>query len=207
MNKFTINAPEDGMVIYKRERNGRKQVEGSSISAWNPVVAELPDFTAFESVTYVNEVDIQNVETKQRVDLSLDAYPEKQLSGTVISVANIGEQRPNSDSKVFEVVIEVEEPDTTLRPAMTTSNIIHINSLDKATFVPLETIHSKDSLSFVFKRDGMQPVMQQVELGMMNENNVVIKSGLKLDESIYMTVPEDTAGIEKVMLEKQLTSK
>lgn len=177
------------------------------MSAWNPVVAELPDFTAFESVTYVNEVDIQNVKTKQHVDLSLDAYPEKELNGTVMNVANIGEQRPNSDSKVFEVIIEINKPDTTLRPAMTTSNTIHINSLNKATYVPLETIHSVDSLSYVFKRDGLQPVMQQVELGMMNQNNVVINTGISMDDTIYMTLPEDTAGVKKVMLDKQITSK
>jgi multidrug efflux pump subunit AcrA (membrane-fusion protein) len=207
MGQFRINAPEDGMVIYKRDRSGRKQVEGSSVSAWNPVVAELPDFTAFESVTYVNEVDIQNVQNKQHVDLSLDAYPEKELNGTVVNVANIGEQRPNSDSKVFEVIIEINKPDTTLRPAMTTSNTIHINSLDKAMYVPLETIHSVDSLSYIFKRDGLQPVMQQVELGMMNENNVVINTGISMDDTIYMTLPEDTTGVEKIMLDKQITSK
>lgn len=206
MAQFTIRAPEDGMVIYKRERSGRKQVEGSSVSAWNPVVAELPDFTAFESVTYVNEVDIQNVETNQNVDLSLDAYPEKNLTGTVKSVANIGEQRPNSDSKVFEVIIEVNQPDTTLRPAMTTSNIIHINSLDNALYVPLETIHSQDSLSFVFKRNGSGAVMQQVDLGLINENNVVINAGIDMDDTIFMTLPEDTAGVKKIMLEEPITS-
>src|SRR5699024_12094924 len=122
--EFTIYAPENGMVIYQRSRDGSKVTEGSSISAWNPTVAELPDFSVMNSVTYINEVDIQSIRLGQQVDVGLDAMPEKELTGVITDVANIGEQRPNSDSKVFQVVVEINEADTTLRPAMTTSNTI-----------------------------------------------------------------------------------
>ncbi|MBK8058422.1 MAG: hypothetical protein IPK33_11290 [Gemmatimonadetes bacterium] len=36
-------------------------------------------------------------------------------------MANVGEQRPNADAKVFEVGVLLEQADTTLRPGMTTS--------------------------------------------------------------------------------------
>lgn len=206
MSKFTIHAPENGMVIYRRNRNGSKLTQGGTISAWDPVVAELPDFSVMESVTYVNEVDIQKVKEGQLVDIGLDANAEKELTGIVTSVANIGEQRPNSDSKVFEVVIEINEADTTLRPAMTTSNVIHINSLDNALFVPLETIHSQDSLSFVFKQKGLETVMQQVELGIMNDNEIVIHNGLTANDQLYLTIPDDTTGIRKILLSESITS-
>src|SRR5699024_1234788 len=88
MEQFTVRAPEAGMVIYRRDRRGRKQTEGSSISAWNPVVAELPDFSIMESVTYVNEVDIQQIKKGQSVDISLDAMPDKDLTGVVTDVSN-----------------------------------------------------------------------------------------------------------------------
>lgn len=200
LDKFTIYAPENGMVIYKRNRDGSKVTEGSSISAWSPVVAELPDFSIMESVTYVNEVDIQKVKVGQTVEIGLDAMPEKKLSGVVTDVANIGEQRPNSNSKVFQVKIRVNETDNTLRPAMTTSNLIYVESLDDTHFVPLETIHTVDSLSYVFKRDGLETVMQQVILGIMNDNDVVIKEGLQQGERVYLSMPDDTTGIRKLKL-------
>ena len=192
------------MVIYKREWNGQKQVEGSSISAWDPVVAELPDFSVMESATYVNEIDIQSVKEGQEVDISLDANPEKRLTGVVTSVANIGEQRPNSDSKVFEVVIEINESDTTLRPAMTTSNIIHVNSEEDALFVPLEAIFSADSLSFVYKQNGLETVRQQVLLGLMNDNDIIIKEGISLEDQILLSSPADTSGMRTVYLSEQI---
>lgn len=200
MKQFTIRAPEDGMVIYERDWNGRKQVEGSTISAWDPVVAELPDFSVMESVTYVNEVDIQQVQVGQKVDVSLDAMPEKALTGIVTSVANIGVQRPNTDAKVYEVVIEIQESDTTLRPAMTTSNVIHIRSIENALYVPLETVHAHNSMSFVYTADGGEPVMRQVILGSINSNYAVILEGIKPSYQLFLSMPKDTSNIEKVFL-------
>ena len=207
MKQFDIYAPERGMVIYVRNRDGTKVTEGSSISAWNPVVAELPDFSVMESVTYINEVDIQKIKEGQKVDISLDAMPDKHLSGVITDVANIGEQLPNSTSKVFEVVIRVNESDSTLRPAMTTSNVIHISSLNNALYVPLETVHAQDSISVVYKREGGGAVMQQVILGMMNKNNVVIKEGVNIEDQLYFSMPQDTANIEKRYLPEEVLRK
>ena len=69
-------------------------------------------------------------------------------------MANIGEQRKNYDSKVFEVVIEINESDSLLRPAMTTSNRIKIASVENALSVPLETIHAEDSLTLCIQTRG-----------------------------------------------------
>lgn len=207
MQQFTVHAPANGMVIYERNYDGSKVTIGSEISAWNPVVAELPDFNVMESITFVNEVDVQKVKMNQLVEIGLDAIPDKLLSGKVTSVANIGEQRPNSDSKVYEVIIEIAEADSVLRPAMTTSNRIIVDRLPDVLFVPLESIHVVDSTSFVFKRDGLTPVMQQVSLGLMNENEVVVHRGLSEDDVIYLSVPEDTTGISRFYLKEELTSK
>ncbi len=205
MGQFTVFAPDKGMVIYRRNWNGSKITEGEQISAWSPVVAELPDFTIMESVTYVNEVDIQKVEVGQRVEIGLDAVPDKRLTGIITEVANIGEQRKNYDSKVFEVTIEVHESDSLLRPAMTTSNKIFIDKIDEALHVPLEAVHAVDSLSFVFKRDGLSPVMQQVELGLINDNSVIIHRGVAIEDQLFLTMPSDTSGIRRIMLSEQIT--
>ena len=205
MMQFRVTAPEDGMVIYKREWNGKKLVEGGSISAWDPVVAELPDFSIMESVTYVNEVDIQKIKTGQSVDIELDADPDKSLTGEVTSVANIGEQSPNSNSKVFEVTVRVNESDTTLRPAMTTSNTIKVDALEDVMYVPVESIHTNGTINYVYKREGLSPIRQQIELGVMNDDEIVIKQGLSMKDEIYLSLPADTAGLSIQRLPEKLT--
>src|SRR5947199_24402 len=54
MAGFTIKAPSPGMVIYAKEWNGKKRTTGSQVNVWDPGVAQLPDLTHMESVTYVN---------------------------------------------------------------------------------------------------------------------------------------------------------
>jgi multidrug efflux pump subunit AcrA (membrane-fusion protein) len=206
MGEFTVYAPDQGMLIYKRNWNGSKVTVGEEISAWNPIVAELPDFTVMESLTYVNEIDIQKLKEGQDVIIGLDAVQGKILDGTVTSVANIGEQRPNSDSKVYEVIIEVAGTDSLLRPAMTTSNRIQVSKLDDVLSVPLETIHAVDSLSFVFLKDGLSAKMQQVELGLINENEAVIHRGITIDDRLYLSMPADTSGIQRSYLKEELSS-
>ena len=195
MRQLTITAPKSGMVIYARDWNGKKRTAGSQISTWSPVVATLPDLTTMVSKTYVNEVDIRKVKSGQSVRIGLDAFPDKKLTGTVISVANVGEQKPNSDSKVFEVTIEINESDTTLRPAMTTSNTIIAEVLSNVVFVPLECLFSQgDSLTYVVKKTGLGVSKHQVATGPANENEIVIEKGVDPEDQLLLTSPE---GIEE----------
>jgi len=189
IQKFIISAPSDGMVIYKREWGGAKRKVGSEISPWDPVVATLPDLTSMISKTYVNEIDVSKVKTGQRVRLTVDAFPEKSYTGTVISVANIGEQLPNTDAKVFEVIMKIDGSDPILRPSMTTGNQIITKTFNDVTFIPLETVFATaDSIPFVYKKDGSRQV---VVLGESNENDVIVEQGLKEGERLYLTIPED----------------
>ncbi len=189
LTNFEIKAPKTGMLIYHRSWNGEKVREGSQISTWEPIVATLPDMTKMVSRTYINEVDIQKVKVGQDVNIGLDAFPEKKLTGKVITVANVGEQKPNSDSKVFEVGIEVAEKDTTLMPAMTTSNIVKSETIKNVLFVPLEAIHSENKISFVYKKEGNFIIKQEVKLGKLNDNEVIIEKGLKEKDKVLISTP------------------
>jgi len=191
-DEMVIKAPEQGMVIYARDWDGRKKTKGSQIETWRPLVATLPDLSTMISRTYINEVDISRIQEGQEVEIGLDAFPEKRLTGRVSQVANVGEQRPNSDAKVFEVTVEINESDTTLRPAMTTSNTIITNFVEDVLVIPLEAIHSQgDSLTYVFKRKGLSTVKQQVALGPKGNDMAVVSQGLEEEEEIFLSIPRN----------------
>lgn len=200
MADFTITAPSDGMLIYDRTYGGRKKTVGSQISTWDPVVATLPDLTEMESVTYVNEIDIQKIKEDLSVKISLDANPDKRLKGKVISVANIGQELKNSDAKVFEVVIEILDKDTTLLPSMTTSNDILVAEVDSVLFIPLDAVHKDEEnpkLTYVIVKDGSSFIKKEIKLGMMNENEVIIEKGLDKDDKILLSNNIDDDQITK----------
>ena len=200
MQAFTIRAPAPGMVIYVKEWNGKKKAAGSQINPWDPTVATLPDLSQMESVTYVNEIDVRKISVGQRVTLTLDADPSKRLTGKVVDVANVGEQRPNADAKVFEVKITVQEADTTLRPGMTTANAVETYTVRNVLYVPLEAVTLEGDVQYVYKRQGSRVVRQQVETGAMNDNEIVITRGLDKDDSVLLSVPADKDQLETRML-------
>ena len=188
LDQFEIYAPQPGMVIYKKEWGGAKRKVGSSINPWDPVVATLPDLSIMISKTYINEIDISKIKNGQSVKLGVDAFPEREYTGVIIDVANVGEQLPNSDAKVFEVSIQLNETDTTLRPAMTTVNQVLTNKYKEVLFLPLEAIHNTDSMSYVILVDEKR--RQIVDLGESNANSIIVTEGLEEGDDVYMTIPE-----------------
>ncbi|HMP98237.1 MAG TPA: HlyD family efflux transporter periplasmic adaptor subunit [Cyclobacteriaceae bacterium] len=194
-SEFTIRAPESGMVIYTKGFDGRPIKAGSQINAWDPTVATLPDLTKMVSKTYVNEVDVRKVKRGQQVEIGLDAFPDKRLRGVVTRVANVGETRQNSDAKVFQVDVDILGTDESLRPAMTTSNRIIASEIENALYVPLECLHNEfDSITYVYKREGITTVKQEIMLGETNANEAVILAGLTEGDKVYLSIPGGQEG-------------
>ena len=191
MAGYTVMAPAAGMLIYVREWDGKKQGIGSQVGTWDPTIATLPDFTQMESLTYVNEVDVRKVAVGQPVTVTLDADPTRQLHGKVTEVGNAGEQRPNSDAKVFEVVVSIEKPDTTLRPGMTTGNVIQTLALPNVLHVPIEAVMTENGIPFVYRRSGSSVTKQEVETGAANDDEIIVKRGLTADDRVYLSPPRD----------------
>jgi HlyD family secretion protein len=209
LNQFDIYAPASGMVIYKRDWDGTKRTAGAEINPWDLTVATLPDLSTMISVTYVNEIDISKIKVGQPVRIGVDAFPEKKYSGEVAEVANIGQQLPNTDAKVFEVRIEMLEHDTILRPSMTSSNEIVTRVMDSVLFVPLEAVHADDSITYVYTRAGQRQI---VVLGESNENHIIVEEGLKKGERLYLSLPGDSdafpfTGLELIDVIKQKKEK
>jgi RND family efflux transporter MFP subunit len=200
MGSFTITAPAPGMVIYIKDWNGKKRGVGGQVSPWDPQVATLPDMSQMESVTFVNEIDVRKLSVGMPVMISLDSDPDKKLPGKVTSVANVGEQRPNSDAKVFEVKVEVQKPDTTLRPGMTTGNAIETFVQKSVLHIPLEALANENFVPFVYKRTGSSVKKQEVETGALNDDEVVILRGLEEGDKVLLSAPPEmaTAAIERL---------
>ena len=213
--EFTIKAPKGGMIIYAKSWQGKISA-GSQVSSWNPTVAELPDLSEMLSKTYVNEVDVSNIKKGQDVTIKIDAFPDQEYQGRVVTVANIGEELREYDAKVFEVNIELFAPDSILRPAMTTSNEIVTDILPDMIAIPLEALYN-DSVTYVFKDQNGTTIKQEVIPGPSNNDEVVIDYGLEDGDEIFLSTldnaddfsfqPLDPAIKEKIRKEQEAREK
>ena len=188
---YTIFSDDNGMVTYIKNWDGSKVKVGSTISPWQPAIASLPDLTKMESKTFSNEVDIRKIKKGLKVIVGFDAFPDIELDGVVTKVANVGENKRGSDIKLFQVLIKLNETNSNIKPGMTTSNRILTNKEEDVLSVPLEAIFSKDSISFVYVKSGFSVDKKQVELGLSNNTDIIVNKGLKAEETVYLSAPEN----------------
>ena len=187
---FTIYSTSPGMITYVKNWDGSKKKVGSNVSAWDLAIASLPDLTKMESKTFANEVDVRKIKEGLLVKIGFDAFPDMEIEGVVTDVANVGEKKRGSDIKLFQVLIKLNETNESIRPGMTTANRIITLRNENVLSVPLESIFSDDSLSYVFKKTGFSYVKQQVLLGEANNDKIIIQKGLQEKDVVYLNKPE-----------------
>lgn len=201
MDQLTVYAPEDGIVIYAQDRRGRKIKAGTMLNRYSWAynrVATLPNLDSLLSVTYINEIDISKVYEGQSVEMTIDALPDKVISGKIMDISNIGKNSGSNDGKVFRVEIYIDQPDAELKPAMSTTNRIIIEKFDDALVIPVNAVHSDGKNNYVYLRNGMQVVKKQVITGMQNSNMIIIKEGLEEGDKCLIREPDNKEEIELV---------
>ena len=188
LSEFIITAPAPGMIIYMKDRTGVKRKSGSAITTRDRIVATLPDLSSMISKTYVNEVDIDKIAVGMDVRILVDAFAGQMYTGQIIDISNIGEQLPSASAKVFEVNIRVNELNPSIKPSMTTGNMIIVKQFEDVVYVPLVSILLENDKTFVYTENKKK---QEVILKEVNENNVIVE-GIEPETTIYLNPIEQT---------------
>ncbi|HEX9006399.1 MAG TPA: efflux RND transporter periplasmic adaptor subunit, partial [Bacteroidota bacterium] len=189
--EYTLKAARGGLVVYEMNWSTNRKINvGDNPWPGMPVVS-LPDLSRMQSISSINEVDISKVKKDQHVSIRLDAFPEREFTGTVAVVGTIGQQRDRQSAiKTFEVVIDIEGTDPILKPGMTTSNEIVQQTLADTTFVPIESVFERDGKSIVYRMSGSRPKPVEVAVGTKNSNYVIVSGGdLKGGERVTLRDP------------------
>ncbi len=110
----TIYSPVDGIVISRSVDVG--QTVAASLSA--PVIFTIAnDLTKMQIDSNVAEADVGNVQVGQKVDFTVDAFPNRTFHGSVVQVRNAPITVQNVVS--YDTVISVNNDDLKLKPGMT----------------------------------------------------------------------------------------
>jgi HlyD family secretion protein len=127
----TIYSPVDGMVISRNVDVG--QTVAASFNA--PTLFVIAnDLTKMQIDANVGESDIGGVEEKQRVDFTVDAFPNRTFHGLVVQVRN----SPTNVQNVvtYDTVIGVNNADLKLKPGMTANVSIIVAERSNALRIP-----------------------------------------------------------------------
>jgi len=148
LSKTTIVAPTDGSISSLTSRLGERVVGTSQFAGTE--VMRIADLNYMEARVNVNENDIVNVKVGDVARISVDAYPDRKITGVVREIAstamtnNAGTQEQVTN---FEVKIRVSDRSVTLRPGMSTTADIETDTVKNVIAVPIQsvTVRSTDS--------------------------------------------------------------
>ena len=127
----TIYSPVDGMVISRNVDVG--QTVAASLNA--PTLFLIAnDLTKMQIDANVSESDIGGVEEGQKVDFTVDAFPNRTFHGLVVQVRN----SPTNVQNVvtYDTVIGVNNADMKLKPGMTANVSVIVAERSNVLRVP-----------------------------------------------------------------------
>jgi len=141
IDQAAITAPFDG-TISSVEIQAGDQVDPGTLAF------RLDDLSTLLVDLNVSEIDVNLVELGQDVVITFDAVLAKEYSGTIIDIALVGTQTLGITT--FKVSVELHNPDTDVRPGMTSEVEIVTNRVDDVLLIPNRAIRLLDGERVVY---------------------------------------------------------
>jgi HlyD family secretion protein len=137
--RTTIRSPMDGILIQLDVEQGETVVPGST-NLPGSVMMTVADMSRLLAEVEVSEVDVVDVEIGQRAEINVDALGAEAQQGRVVEIATSGRRNQIQGTIRFAVKVVIEDPNPSLRPAMTAKVDIVTATLDDALAVPIQAV-------------------------------------------------------------------
>lgn len=126
----TIYSPIDGVVLNRAIEEGQTVAASFNTPTLFTIVNDL---TQMEVQTSVDEADIGKVVMGQRVEFTVDAYPDIKFEG---SVSQVRLQPVTTNNVVtYTVILNAPNPDKKLMPGMTASATIFVEEKENTLII------------------------------------------------------------------------
>lgn len=187
-----IKAPSPGIVVLKEEyRSGQKRKPrvGDQVIRNQPIL-DLPDLDSIIVKTKVRESELHKICVGKTAQITLDAYPQLYLNGSVISIGVLAlSDSRMGDEKYFDVLVGIEKGDPRLRPGMTARVVILADQISDKLTIPIHAVFERDKLHYCYLKNGQYYSLQQIEIGAGNEYWVHVTNGLEEGQEVCLSIP------------------
>jgi HlyD family secretion protein len=157
----TITSPIDGVVLNRAVEEGQTVAASFNTPTLFTIVNDL---TQMEVQTNVDEADIGKVKQGQRVEFTVDAYPDMKFEGAVSEVR----LQPVTTNNVvtYVVILSAPNPEKKLMPGMTASAKLFVDEKTNTLILPGKATRFTPDPEY----------LQKMNLKMAKENKGVNKS-------------------------------
>jgi len=186
-----VLAPHDGFLVYEKTWFGQQIDVGSTVFPGNKI-ASIPNLDHMEAVLHVLETEAVGLDEGQQVDLKIDAFPDRPLTGVVSSIsATAAPIDRDSPVKFLTVIVALDESDPKwITPEAQITAVIHINQIDDTFAIPNQALFKDDKGTWVLLRDGRHFERREVTLGQRGANRSQVTAGLTTGDEIALYLPD-----------------
>ena len=209
-----VVAPMDGIVIAVVTQQG--QTVNSNQSA--PTIIKLARLDVMTIKAQISEADITRISAGQKARFTIFSEPDTHYNATLRAVELAPESVMKDDSLAsnssvsgasssnasvyYNALLDVPNPENRLRIAMTAQVTLLIEEAKNTLLVPLQAVRrtgeNKQQVQ-VLAADGKLET-RNVTTGITNGLDIQILEGLKIGENVVLSLPEEKATEEEIVL-------
>lgn len=190
----TITSPIDGIVLSKSVEEGQTVAASFNTPELFTIAQDLTDMRV---IADIDEADIADVRVGERVEFTVDAFPDDTFQGSVTQVRQVATTASNVVT--YEVVISAPNADLKLKPGLTANVTIFTREMNDVLVVPTkalkftpneklltpeQTIQDCQGKNKVWVLEGNTFKAIPVETGIIGGQHTEITRGLKAGQKV-----------------------
>lgn len=169
-----VRSPISGQIIENKLITGQFLKEDTEPVA---IVAELSKVWV---VAQVKEKDIQDIQTNDKVEIQVSAYPDLNLSGKIFHIQDL----INDQTRAIEVLIESENPQLLLKQGMYVTTRFQNQGVNRI-ILPEKAVLQDENNSLVYVQNSKnQYLKRNIKVAATENDKVIVESGLNLHETV-----------------------
>ena len=187
LRKTKVHAPAEGTVLTVPVIEGQVVIAAASVNSGTTLMT-IANLTKLLVETHINQVDVVRVQLNQDVKLRAESLKDLELEALISFIAPVATVKNNV--KGFQVQALIENPSERLRPGMTVSVTIPIDTAADAISVPISAVFKGEGRKkVIYVRNGEITEQREVKIGVTNTDHAQIIKGVQEGEEVLLVEP------------------
>jgi HlyD family secretion protein len=162
LDDTNVRAPINGTIIEKQVERGQVISSPTNDVGGGTVLLKMADLNLVQVRTLVDETDIGKIEPGQRATVTVDAFPMRPFSGTVLKIEP--QALTEQNVTMFPVLVRIDNRQGLLRPGMNAEVEVHVGRRDNVLAVPNAALRTQRDVGSAAQVLGLNPESVQQQL-------------------------------------------
>src|SRR5918992_4034829 len=157
-----VRAPINGTILEKSVERGQVIASATQNVSGGTTLMKMANLNQVQVRTLVDETDIGKIQPGQPATVTVDAFPQRPFSGTVLKIEP--QALTEQNVTMFPVLVRIDNKEGLLRPGMNAEVEIHVGRRDDVLAVPNAALRTQRDVGSAAQVLGLSPENVQKQL-------------------------------------------